>query len=266
MARYYRALTNVYFELTREMNAVRPSVVLGSGQAVVYYRLALASKDGDWIVGEDAESCERVLSVLGSRGARYRLSAPLDVRWLGGGWSSHFEYLIGGRLRIRCDFFSRPPRVALAEINALLRSAGDPLLVLGLEPLIRLKRTQRAKDYPIIGELARLLPPEREIELTTDPDRILELSARVGAQSDRPSVIAARGGDPERVELELLREMRRQREEDRGRVECYTQAARPYLAALVAEGVDRLPLAEGHARAVALAESLLPTHPFPPGE
>jgi hypothetical protein len=258
-------MVNVYFELTRELNAERPTVVLGSGQAVVYYRLALASKDGDWIVREDAAACARVLDVLGRRDARYRLSAPLDVRWLGGGWSSHFEFLLEERLRVRCDFFSRPPRLTRAEVEAAFQQGAGPLKVLGVEPLIRLKRTQRAKDYPIIAELARLLAPERELELTTDPDRIVELARSVTAPSERPCVAAARHGDAEAVELALLREMRRQREEDRLRVESYARAARPYLAALQAEGIARLALGQAHARALALAERLLPTDPLAGG-
>ncbi len=65
------------------------------------------------------------------------------------------------------------------------RADAKPLLVVGLEPLIRMKQTQRAKDYPVIGELSRLLPPEREVELTTDPDRILELAPEYGRESRR---------------------------------------------------------------------------------
>jgi hypothetical protein len=44
--------------------------------------------------------------------------------------------------------------------------------------LIRLKQTGRAKDYAAIGELARELTPARELALTTDVDRILELARR----------------------------------------------------------------------------------------
>ena len=63
-------MTNVYFELTREFNRLGPVAVLSSGQAVVYYRLAIMSKDGDWIVRETSEACDRVLSVLSERSAR----------------------------------------------------------------------------------------------------------------------------------------------------------------------------------------------------
>jgi hypothetical protein len=38
---------NLYFDLTRELNAEGSIAALASGQAVVYYRLAIMSKDGD---------------------------------------------------------------------------------------------------------------------------------------------------------------------------------------------------------------------------
>ena len=79
-------MANVYFELTREFNHGRVVALLSSGQAVVWYRLAIMSKDGDWIVREDAASCRQVLEVLVRHGAHYRASAPLDVAWLAEAW------------------------------------------------------------------------------------------------------------------------------------------------------------------------------------
>ncbi len=48
---------NVYFELTRAFNAEGRIAVLASGQAVVWYRLAMRSKDGDWILRPTAAAC-----------------------------------------------------------------------------------------------------------------------------------------------------------------------------------------------------------------
>src|SRR6201746_1682410 len=80
---------NVYFDLTEELNAEGDIAVLASGQAVVFYKISMMSKDGDWILRETPEACEKTLAILGHHGARYRPGAPLDVRWLAGGWSSH---------------------------------------------------------------------------------------------------------------------------------------------------------------------------------
>lgn len=130
-------MENVYFALTEELNRSGRIVILGSGQAVVWHRLAIMSKDGDWIVRESRTACDRVLEVLGARGARYRLGAPLDVRWLAGGWSSHFEFFDSRDRRVRCDFFSRPPRLSREEVEALFTDVEQPPVV-GIEALLDL--------------------------------------------------------------------------------------------------------------------------------
>ncbi|HKH45123.1 MAG TPA: hypothetical protein VKM72_10710 [Thermoanaerobaculia bacterium] len=71
-------MNNPYLELTEKLNQGRLRVLLSSGQAVVVHRLAVMSKDGDWIVREDIEAVGHVLEVLSSYGARYRFGAPLD--------------------------------------------------------------------------------------------------------------------------------------------------------------------------------------------
>ena len=72
---------NPYVKLTTAFNAGRLRAVLSSGQAVVLHRLAIMSKDGDWILREDDETTGHVLDVLAERGApRYRLGAPLVAR------------------------------------------------------------------------------------------------------------------------------------------------------------------------------------------
>jgi hypothetical protein len=83
---------SIYIELTNQFNAGRVRAILSGGQAAVLHRLAMMSKNGDWILREESETMEHVLSVLAGYGARYRFGAPLDVRWLSGGWSSHLEF------------------------------------------------------------------------------------------------------------------------------------------------------------------------------
>lgn len=259
-------MKNPYFDLTEEFNAEGIIAVLASGQAVVYYRISMMSKDGDWILRETPEACQRVLAVLERHGARYRLGAPLDVRWLAGGWSSHFELTDPEGRRIRCDFVTRPPRVAPSELPGLFETGpAEALRVVGIEPLIRMKQTQRAKDYPVIGELARLLPPEREIEWTTDPDRILDLAPVYGEHSSRAPVQAAlSGGTREAVVVELAKELDQLQQRDRARLKTYTSASEAYMREFQASDLGALALREAHPRACELAERLLPRNPFLP--
>jgi hypothetical protein len=259
---------NIYFQLTRELNAAGPIAVLASGQAVVFYRLAMMSKDGDWILLETAEACRRTLDVLARNGARYRPGAPLDVRWLAAGWSSHFEFFDRSSRRIRCDFLTRPPRLAPETIADLFRliPPAEQMPVLPVETLILIKQTQRAKDYPVIGELARLLPPEREIELTTDPDRILALTQLHGRGSNRPAVRAAQQGClRDQVVVELAREIDQMQAADRARLERFRTAAEPYLRQFQSSGIAALELPEAHREAVGLALKTLPLDPLAAG-
>ncbi len=250
---------NVYFELTAAFNATGRIAVIASGQAVVWYRLAMMSKDGDWILRPTEAACARVREVMAERGARYRSGAPLDPRWLDGGWSSHFEFFDARSRRIRCDFFSRPPRLAPEQLDALFAAPepNDRLPVVDVESLIRMKQTQRAKDYPVIAELARLLPPESELALTTDPDRILELAGEYGHSTPRPAVQAAVEGRLA-VVVALAEEVDRLQQQDRARVERFDRASQTYRQALRRLERNDLRLPQGHDRLLELAERLLP--------
>ena len=260
-------MANVYFDLTREFNRDGPTVFLASGQAVVYYRIAIMSKDGDWVIREHPDACARVLAVLARHGARHRPAPPLDVRWLAGGWSSHFEFLDDRQRRVRCDFVSRPPRVRADEVDGMFQraAAGTSLLVVDPDILARMKQTQRAKDYPAIAEIAGLLPPGRQLLYTTDPDRILALAPAAGEGIDRPSVRAARAGaGRDRVVVELAREIDACRRRDARRVDAYVAASERYLEAFRRMRIDELPLDRAHEEACALAERWLPTIPPEP--
>lgn len=252
-------MENIYFALTEAFNREAPTVALASGQAVVFYRIAIMSKDGDWVIRETPDACGRVLSELEARGARYRAGAPLDVRWLAGGWSSHFEFFDDKRRRIRCDFVSRPPRVPAASLAALFdRAGGNRLVAVDPESLILMKQTQRAKDYAVIGELAALLPPEREIELTTDPDRILAL-ATAGTSSCRPAVVAALSGAGRRaVVTALAEETDRLQQQDAARLDAYDAAAEAFRIECRAFNLTEGPLLEAHARLCEIAARNLP--------
>ena len=119
------------------------------------------SKDGDWILREDPEALGHVLDVLARRRSRYRFGAPLDERWLAGGWSAHLEHRAAG-LRLRTDFVTRPPRISPVKLAQLWQDAErQELPVVGLEPLAALKKTNREKDYAVIGELARRMREPR---------------------------------------------------------------------------------------------------------
>ncbi len=137
---------NIYLELTEAFNKGALRAIICSGQAVVLHRLAIMSKDGDWILREDESALEHVLSVLDAHGARYRYGAPLDVRWMAGGWSAHFEFR-HHELRIRTDFFTRPPRIPEADLARIWEEQeGRETPFLDPPDLAAMKKTNRERD------------------------------------------------------------------------------------------------------------------------
>lgn len=255
----------IYTELTREFNSGRLRAVICSGQAVVLHRVAIMSKDGDWILREDQEALQHVLEVLESHGARYRFGAPLDLAWMRGGWSSHFEFQ-SGPIRVRTDFFTRPPRISTEQLAALWEQPPmtDPPFIDAVL-LAQMKLTDRERDYAVIGELARIMPePADQLRYSRSARDLIELS------NDHPelmnALVAERpllrllGAGRERVEVELDAERRAAMRANEERLSAYRGAAAGWATRwreLSGELAD-LRLREVHARLVEAARDVLP--------
>lgn len=256
---------NVYVELTHEFNRGGLRAVLAGGQAVVLHRLAVMSKDGDWVLREDAAATGHVLEVLGRHGAVYRFGAPLDVRWLAGGWSAHLEFQ-RGIIRVRTDFVSRPPRLGRAELERMWQEqerAATPFA--GARELAEMKKTNREKDYAVIGELARVMGEPDDQMLYSRSARDLmrmagEFEGRMRELAARRPVLAACFGRLEELEAALDAERRQLMHANEARLARYEAAAEPWAACWpeVRKAMEGLPLAEAHAVMSARAEGLLP--------
>jgi len=256
---------NIYLELTRKFNSGRVRAILAGGQAVVLHRLAIMSKDGDWILREEPGSVEHVLSVLAGYGARYRFGAPLDVRWLAGGWSTHLEFEWQG-MRVRTDFITRPPRLDQQSLQHIWRSAeGREVPFARAVDLADMKKTNREKDYVVIGELARrMTDPDDQILYSRSardlialaeqhPDRIRQLAER------RPALLAIKQGR-EALEAALDAERRQLIRANEERLAKYMEAAKPWAAVwpVLSRQMEGLALSEAHQLMVQQAQTLLP--------
>ena len=264
---------NPYFDLTREFNQGGLRVIVSSGQAVVLLRLSIASKDGDWIVRETPDALSHVRAVLARHGARYRFGAPLDVRWLRGGWSSHLEFAEGG-LRIRTDFVSRPPRLPADELSSLWKEQeGAELPCVDPRRLVLLKMTGRERDYPMIGEIARLIPaaPDRLLASRSPSDLVSMAAEHPSLAREllhrRPLLEHALSGSSDALEGALDAERRSLMRADVQRVAAYLAAARGW--ATLWPSLDRrlagLPLEAAHAEMVERATGVLPYGAEAPG-
>lgn len=266
---------NIYLDLTEAFNrGGRLRAVICSGQAVVLHRLAVMSKDGDWILREDEEALAHILAVLQEHGATYRFGAPLDLAWLRSGWSSHFEFACEG-LRVRTDFFTRPPRLSESDLARLWREQEDrsPPFV-GAVDLARIKMTQREKDYPVIGELARLMPAVGDqMRYSRSARDLVRLCAEAPALAaelsrERPLLDLALGGATglDRLAEALDAERRTLIKRDAARIGAYEQAAAPWREKwpAVRREIEGLPLGEAHRIVTAKAGPCLPKKPLLP--
>jgi hypothetical protein len=255
----------IYLKLTREFNAGRLRAVICSGQAAVLHRLAIASKDGDWILREDQEALDHIIAVLAQHRARYRFGAPLDVRWMSGGWSAHLEFHHDG-LRVRTDFFTRPPRVAESDLARMwLDQEGRDLPFTSARILAEMKKTDRQRDYPFISELARLMQdPRDQLLYSRSADDLLSLAQRhpklvPTLVAERP--LLSRVGSDRRALAEAIQsEMLDLIEANERRLTAYGEASSNWaeLWPSLSREMERLPLSAAHALMVARAAGALP--------
>jgi len=258
-------VNNIYLELTKEFNTGKTRAIISSGQAVVLHRLAVMSKDGDWIVREDSEVIEHILSVLSNHGARYRFGAPFNIRWMSGGWSAHFEFSYDG-IRVRTDFVTRPPRVSdslRAKLWQIYDGKDTPFV--DVKTLAELKKTNREKDYIVIGELARLMidPKDQFLYSRSARDLIFlsekypDLIAELGNQRQ---VLKKISEGENKLEEALDAERRDFIHANEKRLEMYMKAAEKWLSLWpeIQKEIEGLPLLESHKIIVKKAEGILP--------
>ena len=264
---YSQRVANIYLELTRQFNRDRLRAIISSGQAAVLHRLAIMSKDGDWILREEAETMQHVLAVLAEHGAHYRFGAPLDERWLAGGWSAHFEFR-HEQLRVRTDFVTRPPRIESAILERLWKEVDPQRPVLDHAALAEVKKTNRDKDYAVIGELARLMSDSSQQLLYSRSARDLLALAQAHPEliedlsRQRPLLRNIPAGR-EQLEAALDAERRSLMRANEMRLARYREAALRWAAAWPAleREIGQMKLAAAHKILLARALEFLPFAP-----
>jgi hypothetical protein len=227
------------------------------------------SKDGDWILREDSEAIAHVLGVLARRGAYYRFGAPLDLRWLAGGWSAHFAFQQEA-LRVRTDFVTRPPRVSTEQLAQMWREADSTgCQVVPLERLAAIKLTHREKDYAVVGEVARRLGDIRaQLRHSRSSRDLMELARHYPSElqeiaRERPLLgNVAKGRDD--LEAALDRERRQLMRADEQRLARYQEAASEWASMWQRynnRDMAEMTLEQAHPLLVSLAEQALPYEP-----
>ena len=152
----YAELERFYQELVNRARRRGIPCAITSGMACVAFGVSNTTRDCDLLCAPD--SAGELLGLLGEArlnghlpSYRGHLTAPLDSRWIRGGWASHFAWPPAGS-GAYLDIFGIPPRGSSSWETEIQGFYASPNTV------AEMKRTDRDKDWPYVTALgARML-------------------------------------------------------------------------------------------------------------
>ncbi len=257
-----------FFEgLVASLQAQGVVCAITSGMACVKFGAALGTKDCDMLCAvNSADTFLNTLESTSLRGARcgYRshLGAPLDTRWLSGGWTSHFAWRLADE-EAALDVFGVAPRGSSpwrSETQGLYASC---------HTVAEMKRTDRPRDWPFattLGvKLLRAGDPRGWLHIF-DHQVLLEMAAEIPCPSEliaqRPVLGLLSSRDP-RLVIALRGEVEFWQQLDHVRIQVYRQTVRSYVVAVKRDPrSDATDLRTQHQSRVEHAERLLPKNPL----
>ena len=171
------------------------------GQACVFYGAAQFSKDIAFLVLADASN------FLGLHAALHELEAvPIavprfDPKILDRGHAVHFRCKASGVEGLRIDVMTRLRDLPAFPVmwdrrTTIILEGGEEIHMLSISDLVHAKKTQREKDWPMIGTLVeghyqamKSTPTLERIEFwlleARTPERLVELTARFIPEAQR---------------------------------------------------------------------------------
>ena len=222
--------------ILRALSSIRKSgarTLLMGGQACVFYGAAEFSRDLDLLILSDAGSLDRLLSALADLDAAPIAVPALSARDLDRGHAVHFRCrradVAGLRIDLMAAMRGMPGFGDLWERRTTIEADGEIVDLLALEDLVRAKKTQRDKDWPMIRRLVErsyfagdatektvkfwlgeLRTPEVLIEAVQKYPQAARLAAEI-----RPAAACAVTGDLAATDAALEQEEREERLRDR---------------------------------------------------
>jgi hypothetical protein len=210
--------------------------LLMGGQACVFYGAAQFSKDIDFLLLAGEKNFAGLSSALQELGAQ-RVAVPgFDPAALDRGHAVHFRCRLEGLLGLRIDVMTRLRGLPGFEVlwnrrTTIIGDDGAEIHLLSVEDLVQAKKTQREKDWPMIGALVEAhyvatgdAPNPDRIRFwlleTRTPERLPELVARFPDEAHalvarRPLLALAMTGDLPLLREALDAEVRAEQEKDR---------------------------------------------------
>jgi hypothetical protein len=205
------------------------------GQACIFYGAAEFSRDLDLLILADATNLSNLVRALDALEAGVIAVPPLEEQHLLRGHAVHLRCRREDVAGLRIDLMSSLRGVAgfeeLWSRRTIIEVADEPIDLLAMEDLVRAKKTQRDKDWPMIRRLLEQSYFEHSRTATEEqvrfwlremrtPELLVEVAAahpelaRAEAAS-RPAVQAARLPEPDVVMEALEAEEREERRKDR---------------------------------------------------
>jgi hypothetical protein len=219
---------------TIRKHRVRP--LLMGGQACVFHGASEISRDTDFAILADAKNLERLQRALNELRAEVIAVPPFKLKYLRKGHAVHFRCAHPNTLNVRIDVMSKmrgvAPFATLWRRRATISLPnGEAYDVLAVGDLVRAKKTQHDKDWPMLRRLVeahlvahRTAPTPHDLkfwllELRT-PVLLVEIAQLYPKHSSRllskrPLLAAAVSGDLDALEKMLDAEEAAERERDK---------------------------------------------------
>ena len=220
--------------LTIQSNGVQ--ALLMGGQACVFYGAAQVSKDIDFVLLADTENYARLHHALTELQAERIAVPPFDPAVLARGHAVHFRCRAPGVEGLRVDVMTRlrgvPDFATLWERRTTYQDVGGAVYhLLSVPDLVQAKKTQRAKDWPMIELLVAIHFRENTAAPTPEwiqfwlaeartPELLVQLRQRFPAEANamratRSLLALAEGGNLDALRSALDTEVRAAQAEDR---------------------------------------------------
>ena len=197
------------------------------GQACVFYGAAEFSRDVDFAILAEPENLSRLQGALDELMASLIAVPSFEARHLHQGLAVHFRCQAPGVEGMRIDLMTVmrgvDPFPMLWERRTVIAIEGGEVNLLSLPDLVRAKKTQRAKDWPMVQRLIeahwfqnRTSPTHERIRFwlceCRTPEILVEMAARFAGEASelthlRPLLTSALRADLPTVEL-LMEEER----------------------------------------------------------
>jgi hypothetical protein len=218
------------------MRKKRVRALLMGGQACVLYGAAEFSRDTDLAILAEPANLQRLKRALVELKAEVIAVPPFEIKYLRRGHAIHFRLFHPEAMRMRLDVMAKMRGVdSFSKLwrrrTTIELAAGETCDLLSLPDLVRAKKTQRDKDWPMIRRLVEanyfqnsVAPNAVQIgfwllELRT-PEVLIEAAKAHSDEcnrliSKRPLLRSAAEGKLENLRRALVEEENQEREKDR---------------------------------------------------